>query len=352
MRSDLTLRPEKPPRALIISTGEDTPVGQSLRARTLISELDKGELDFGVLTRCQEDAAAGLYASAMAGYVEYLSRDYAAIRADLKAARAELRAHAGRHGQHRRTTNIVADLALGLRYFLWYAMDCGAVGKEEAREIWAKGWQTLCKVGDEQADQQAASEPTERFSELLRAAISGGMAHLEHATHADHVPGDPVGWGWRSTTKGSGDFEREEWQPQGTRVGWIREDGLYLQPDTALKLARDMGRDSSDPVSLTKTTLGKRMRDKGILLSTGAVEGRESITVRRQFGGRRDAYLHVPVSYLSPGVEKPDQSDHEGQNAFRYKDSRGQVPDLEPDHDPEGDQKPDHDRNKDVEGRL
>src|SRR6185436_13476176 len=35
MRADATLRPPKPPRGIILSTGEDVPRGQSLRARLL-----------------------------------------------------------------------------------------------------------------------------------------------------------------------------------------------------------------------------------------------------------------------------------------------------------------------------
>jgi hypothetical protein len=42
MRADGTLRPAKPPRGLILSTGEDVPRGQSLRARQLILEVSKG----------------------------------------------------------------------------------------------------------------------------------------------------------------------------------------------------------------------------------------------------------------------------------------------------------------------
>jgi hypothetical protein len=338
LRADLTLRPEKPPRALIVSTGEDNPSGQSLRARMLICELGKGQVDFGVLTECQRDAAEGEYAASMAGYVEFLSLRYEEIRAGLKAERDELRDLARSRGQHRRTTNIVADLALGLRYFLRYAIDAGAFSREEAKELWSRGWAALCKVGEEQAEHQAASEPTERFSELLRAAISGGQAHVADPTNADNMPDDARGWGWWYETAG----DDEAWRPKGVRIGWIRDDGLYLQPDTALKLARDMGRDSSDPITLTKTTLGKRLRDKGLLLSTGAGEGRESITVRRKFEGRQDAYLHVPVAYLSPVGEKPDQPDHDARYPSSHANSCGQVPEFEPDHGDKCGQEPDH----------
>jgi hypothetical protein len=39
MRVDGSLRPGKPPRGLVLSTGEDIPKGQSLRARTLVIEI-------------------------------------------------------------------------------------------------------------------------------------------------------------------------------------------------------------------------------------------------------------------------------------------------------------------------
>jgi hypothetical protein len=342
LRSDLTLRPDKPPRALILSTGEDNPSGQSLRARVLIIELGKNELKFDILTKCQKDAAAGLYASAMAGYVEFLARRYPDLKQRLESERDKLRDYARAQGQHRRTTAIVADLALGLVYFLRYALDAEAINQEEAMRLWKRGWTTLCAVGEEQGEHQKASEPTARFSELLRAGIAGGQAHVADPTADDNVPPDARGWGWMYES--SGDHER--WQPKGTRLGWIREDGLYLQPDAALKLAKEIGRDSSDPVTLTKTTLGKRMRDKGLLLSTGADEGRESIMVRRKFEGRRDAYIHVSKDYLSPGLEKPDQPDHKPGFADKQAEQVWSEINYEPDHSAvqaeESDHKPDH----------
>src|SRR5712691_6728858 len=42
MRPDSTLKPVKPPRGLILSTGEDVPRGQSLRARLLILDVSPG----------------------------------------------------------------------------------------------------------------------------------------------------------------------------------------------------------------------------------------------------------------------------------------------------------------------
>lgn len=76
--ADGTNRPEKYPRGIIISTGEDLPKGQSLRARLLATEIGRTENDGNVmdwqrLSQAQADAGAGLYAEALASYLQWLS---------------------------------------------------------------------------------------------------------------------------------------------------------------------------------------------------------------------------------------------------------------------------------------
>ena len=135
MRPDTTLRPEKPPRALILSTGEDIPRGQSLRARMPVLEVGRDELDWDVLTQCQKNAAEGLYAQAMSGYLRWLAEFYEGLQEHLKEEHAELRALASTSAQHRRPPGITADLALGLRYFLRFARESGAISTEQAEEF-------------------------------------------------------------------------------------------------------------------------------------------------------------------------------------------------------------------------
>ena len=66
MSADSSQRPERAPRGLILSTGEDVPNGQSLRARLVITEFPKEQMNWPKLTDAQADAAKGLYAEAMA----------------------------------------------------------------------------------------------------------------------------------------------------------------------------------------------------------------------------------------------------------------------------------------------
>ncbi|MCP4708831.1 MAG: DUF927 domain-containing protein, partial [Planctomycetes bacterium] len=65
MRSDTTLRSTKLPRGLILSTGEDVPRGQSIRARLMILEIGLQDLNWTLLTKLQKKAADGLFTRAM-----------------------------------------------------------------------------------------------------------------------------------------------------------------------------------------------------------------------------------------------------------------------------------------------
>lgn len=131
MRADGTLRPPKPPRGLILATGEDVPRGHSIAARLAVVEVRRGDVNLARLSECQRDAAAGLYASAMAGFVAWLAPRYASVRAGLDAERTQLRdGFVGRY-PHARTPDTVANLLIGLRYLLRFAQRTGAIDREE-----------------------------------------------------------------------------------------------------------------------------------------------------------------------------------------------------------------------------
>ena len=83
----------------------------------MILDLGPDDLDWERITQCQQDARAGLYAQAMAGFVCYLalSRDGSQldeIESHLRHETEELRQQFFRDGMHRRTATLVA-LALG-----------------------------------------------------------------------------------------------------------------------------------------------------------------------------------------------------------------------------------------------
>jgi hypothetical protein len=278
----------------------------------------------------------------MAGFVQWLASRYEKLRSELKEEHAVLREAASTSTQHRRTPGIIANLALGLRYFLLFANEVGALSEAEAEEFWVRGWRALGEAATAQSQHQTAGEPTQRFRELLSAAVASGRAHV--ANPRGDRPNKPEAWGWRLGIVGTGEYEREEWRPQGECVGWVEGEELYLQPDAAYAAVQKQGRDSGDALTVTSTTLRKRLHERGLLKSTD--QKRQVLTVRRTLASQRRDVLHLRGDFLSTLPTKPDQPDHEPQQPHRYEVSvpplwSGQgfrtrpAPDHEPDQEPQ-----------------
>lgn len=302
MRPDGSLRPPKPPRGLIVSTGEDVPRGQSLRARMFIIEIDQGCIDVQKLTACQADAAVGLYAAAMAGFVQWLARSYAQMQETLRAQINELRQKAVVSGMHRRTPDIVASIAIGLKYFLAFAQDSGAIDASQADTLWQRCWLALGQVAMKQDAYHKASEPTRRFIELLLSALASGHAHI---ADPDGTPPReaPEAWGWRQRAIGNSINDRIEWQPQGDRVGWIDGDTTYLDPEASYRSAQAMVASGADGLGITAQTLRKRLHEHGLLVID---DSRETLTVRRVLEGRTRQVLQLAAGVIRNKPDIPD----------------------------------------------
>jgi hypothetical protein len=79
---------------------------------------------------------------------------------------------------HRRTPEIVANLAIGWHYFLEFAIAVGALDEELAADLREDGWRALVEAGEAQGLQQNAYEPVNRFLELVGSSLASGGAHL------------------------------------------------------------------------------------------------------------------------------------------------------------------------------
>jgi hypothetical protein len=298
-RTDGTVRPARPPRGLVLSTGEDIPRGQSLRSRLLVLETTKGEMDFEALTRCQQDAGEGLYAQALAGFLRWLAPCYAEVRDRLAAERADLRDEvraAVPAGTHLRTPGIIADLLLGLRYFLDFAREVGALGRVGRDVHWRRGRKALLEAAGTQAEQVEDAEPAGHFLRLLDSALASGRAYVAGKTGDEPVrPVSPGAWGWRLVEVGTGEHMRTEWRPSGDCVGWVDEDHLYLQPGAAYAVAQDLARDQGEALTVTAQTLWKRLHERDLLAEVDDRGGRVRYTVRRVLGRKERKVLSLPA---------------------------------------------------------
>jgi len=294
LRSDGTPRPPKPPRGLILSTGEDIPKGQSLRARIVAVELAPGDLDWQRVTALQAHGADGEFARALSAFIVWLAPRYEEALRGVHQLADAIRSASGTAGGLRRLPHNTAELAAGLHCFLSFATEARAITEAEKAALWARALEALRQTTAEQGRHQEASEPARRFLELISSAIASGHAHI--ADKHGGAPPEPASWGWRQLGG--------EWRPQGDRIGWLDGTDLYLEPDASFNLAQKLARDAGETLPVSRRTLGVRLREARRLKSYES--GRHTVTVRRMMEGQRRKVLHFEADALSS--DEPGQS--------------------------------------------
>ncbi|HPU75066.1 MAG TPA: hypothetical protein PLG65_02750 [Bacillota bacterium] len=295
------LRREYYPRGLVISSGEDVPGGESLRARMLVLSVEPGAISPNQLTEVQRLSEDGAFEAAMAGYLEWLAPRLDGLRSALKARKLELRAKADREqiSAHRRTPDIIASLYAGWELFLDYACDSGAVTLDERDKLAEKGWAALCRSGAEQAALQKDENPVEQFLDLVHAVLISGEAYLADLNNG-HTFGMP----------GIG-------QPQGKLIGWVGGGDVLLEPNTVFKVVQEMARAQQAPLAVSQRTLWKRLKEAGLLTYD---EGQN--TVKRTIGKKRPRVLCIPQALF----DGPDQDTEADAQAKRRAPAQIAVP--------------------------
>jgi Domain of unknown function (DUF3854) len=289
--ADGGLRPIKPPRALLITSGEDVPSGHSVRARNVIIDVNPGDVDLARLTVAQRTAAAGVYAQAMSCYLRWLAPQMDEVPVRLRELTIELRDRL--RGSHPRTPTAMAQLAVGFHVLLRYAEVVGAIDEAGRGRLWSRGMAAFGQLAAAQARHQEEAEPTARFFDLLAAAITSGRAHVAATDGTEPWPAEAWGWRPRGVVM-DGDGLRTRYEAQLDRVGWLDGENLYLQPEASYRVAQLMAGDGAG-IGVGQKTLSKRLKDKRLLLSSG----KDRAAVRRRVeGGAERWVLHVHAERL------------------------------------------------------
>jgi hypothetical protein len=327
MRADGGSRPTYHPRGLIISTGEDIPSGQSLRARLLVVELSPGEISVAALSAAQANARNGLLAAATAGYLRWLAPRIDDLKEALPNRHRALRDTLAQSGENRRTPDIGASLILGWEMFLRFAEASGAIDAHDAMSTLNRVRAALTDSAQAQRAHQASEEPAARFLALLSAVISSGRGHLADAD-TGRPPQNAACWGWQFAS--SGHYDQGAWRSNSERLGWIRQDDLLLDPEAAFAAAQKLARDQGTTMQVRQRTLWKRLAEQGLLASRDPVRGTN--TVRRTIEGLRRELLHLRTSALVAGTDQRgdetdqrDETDQERGPEVRGFPGRGQC---------------------------
>jgi hypothetical protein len=308
MNADGSLRPDYPPRGVVIATGEDAPRGHSLRARLMIVEVGPGDVDRDRLSLAQAAGRNGVFVAGLAGFVQWLAGQMEELRPQVLDQLVDFRARVQHDESHARTPDAVAHLALAWKVFLRFAVEAEALSQQGAEELFGRMWEALTEAASSQGQHQGSEEPARRFIELLGSALAGGYAHV--AAPSGFAPLIPEAWGWR-------DGEHLGRQPQGTRIGWLDDDDLYLDLEAALTAAQRVGQATGSPIGVTPKTLAKRLHERGFLQSTELTYG--ELQVRRTLEGRRRRVVHLTASAIT--LEETGQTGQTGQTGPAESDS-------------------------------
>ena len=292
MGGDGRLRVQKLPRALILATGEEVPQGQSIRARLVIVEVRAGHVDRTALNECQRTGREGQLAESVGAFVSWIAGQYAEVQERLQNRALEIRSQGCGRTVHARLPSALAELQAGWEIFLQFAQEIGAIGHAQKEELEQRSVKALGQLAAMQAKYHASSDPAMRFVALLQAALGCGRAHV--ADPRGKPPAEPEEWGWQHRQTGRG------WAAQGTRIGWVAGNDLFLDPAVSYQVAQQMA--SAERMPVSEQTLRQRLRQSGLLASIDV--GRGMVQVRRTLEGRPRQVLHLIARDLVRPVQR------------------------------------------------
>lgn len=294
MSPDGSLRPAYKPRGIPLSTGEDIPRGQSLRGRIFTLELQPGYVDLKKLSSLQDAARQGVLAQGMAAFIKSTAEELDKLKDRFREQFIQLRENAREKGIHNdghdRTPEIFANLMIGFKAFIGFALKAGVISKEDAQVMVKEAEEQITVTARAQAALLQDEDPLSRFVSLLSAAINNGQAFVARAEDGNE-PYDGEHWGWR------------DGEPQGAKIGWVGEAELYLEPETAYSVTQRMAASQGTSLVVGQNTLWKRMKERGLIMQY--MEGRN--TIKKIVQGRRKNVICLS-SYTFEKVGQPGQA--------------------------------------------
>ena len=296
-----------------------------MQARIFIVEVTADCVDVAKLTVAQGYARAGHYAAALAGYLAWLAPGFENLRGQLPGLVNDLRDTIISTRQHARTAGIVANLAVGFRLFLRFALDVGAITEEERELYRDRSLQILSEVADAQIAHQEGSDPALTFIRLLSSALATGRVYLA-STDGGPPSESPEAWGWRRVPSGTA----TELRAEGKRIGWIDGQQIFLEPDVAFAEAQRLATEQGESFSVLPTTLRKRLHERNLLAATDTK--RETLTVRRTIHGQSRNVLFLISHTLSQISEDPTNPTTEQSTPIAKTTSACRVDDFSPDN--------------------
>ncbi len=126
-------------KSIPLITGEIYPnATQSRKERIVIAKVEAGDVELDKLTNYQKIAASGALAKVIGMFIAYILSNYEQLRQSIDKVFEDYRDKANHilgHGYHRRAPSNVADLMLGIHYFLKFCWESDYLAKDKATQI-------------------------------------------------------------------------------------------------------------------------------------------------------------------------------------------------------------------------
>jgi hypothetical protein len=270
------------PRGCVLSTGEDTPEGHSVRGRMLIREIKPGDIDGKKLTQAQ--ANRPLYC----GTVAWLARQFAADGLpDLKSTILATRQALQEIG-HPRTPSMLALMYAVCSDFLQRVAAAKYITPKQYSDGMSQMENALVAAGKEQSAFLEATDPVEVFVNTLKQIWAAGTGHVRSVSGGVPHHAEQLGWSSEASIDGI-----KQYKARGPCIGWAsaKRDELYLDPNAAVNLAKKV---SGGEIPLSKNTLTKRINESGKLVRRDETRGKLTCRVTCD-----DAVRQVLVMRLS-----------------------------------------------------
>jgi hypothetical protein len=256
MNADTSTRAGFMARGLVISTGEQLPNGQSVLARILPVEVLPRTIDIQLLTLAQQ-AEAGLYAYAMAGYLTWVSQNWQDIKDNYAQWHREMR-DSLRGEFHMRTPEMFAHLLMGIRFALTYAVDVQSITSQEAESMLDQAKAEMVNLACSQSNHVSDEQPAMKFIHAIKALLAKGEFFIEGL----HQPQN----------------DNAKW------LGWADADFYYLQSEVTFNAVSDFFRREGTVLGLKQKALNAQLVEKGYIMpgdkNTYAAYHKEKGTLR------------------------------------------------------------------------
>jgi hypothetical protein len=293
---DLSARPNYYPRGLILSTAEMLLPGQrqSATARYLGVELDPKKIPIDQDRLDAAQAEAGLYAAAMAAYLEALAPRLDEVQEEMRALFVTYRGAFQRGGGHARIPEIQAWLAVGFELAMRGFVRLGAITEDQKYDLEKRAWRVWEALGEKHSRTIEGERPTLKFLEILTELFLTSRVYCESKDKKGVAPPAKDSLGWTDLEPAKNSY----------LVGYADENTVYLLPNNTYKAVNEVIRVQGDYLALGKRELWAAMAREGIIEPGRG--GRTTRNIRIQGGQVR--VICLPLEKLTPEEEEENEA--------------------------------------------